>query len=144
MERKLKSIIGRAELVALPDANLEAINAKIDTGAHRSSIDASFIEEKDGVLSFKLLREGVPGYNGQLMTAEKFRKVVIHNSFGEEQERYELKLRIKIGSRTFKTGFTLADRSKKIYPILIGRKLLKDRYIVDVAEGVPHVDDKES
>lgn len=144
MERKLKSIIGRAEIVALPDANIESVNAKIDTGAHRSSIDTSFIEEKDDILSFTLLREGHPAYNGVVLTSDKFRKVTIYNSFGHGEERYEVKMRIKIGNRRFKTGFTLADRSKKTYPILIGRKLLKDRYLVDVSEGVPHEDDKES
>jgi len=38
---------------------------------------------------------------------------------------------VKVGPKVFHARFTLADRSKKIYPILLGRKLLNDRFLVD-------------
>lgn len=144
MTRKFKAIIGRAELVSFPELGLDAVHAKVDTGAHRSSIDVSYVEEKDGVLHYTLFHEGDPNYSGDVLTTDSYRSVTIYNSFGEGQDRYEVKIWISLGKKKVKTGFTLADRSKKIYPVLLGRKLLQERFMVDVSEGVPHPDDKES
>jgi hypothetical protein len=56
---------------------------------------------------------------------------VVANSFGHEETRYEVPLRVKVGSKVFTSPFTLADRSKKVYPVLLGRKLLNGRFVVD-------------
>ncbi|MCY1558041.1 putative ATP-dependent zinc protease [compost metagenome] len=58
----------------------------------------------------------------------------VANSFGHREERFEVKLKIKLGPKVFHAQFTLADRSKKIYPILLGRKLLNHRFLVDSSE----------
>ena len=51
--------------------------------------------------------------------------------------RFKTKWKRKI----FKTEFTLTDRSVKTYPILLGRKTLNKRYLVDSAKS--HIDRKE-
>jgi hypothetical protein len=70
----------------------------------------------------------------QRMTVDTFKVVTIANSFGHEEERFEVKLKVKLGPKVFHAQFTLADRSKKIYPILLGRKLLNHRFLVDSSE----------
>lgn len=142
--RPLKSIIGRVEKISLPGIDIEGIFAKVDTGAHRSAIDCKKVYEEDGVLKFVLFRKGSKHHDGVVHEEEKFKTITIHNSFGESEERYEVKLKAKIGTKVFKTPFTLADRSKKLYPILIGRKTLQNRFLVDVSEGQPDPDDHES
>jgi len=144
MARKFKIIIGRAEKIAFPELGIDSAHAKVDTGAHRSSIDASSANVVDGVLEYVLFREGDKNYTGEVIREEKFRSIKIFNSFGESQDRFEVKIWVSLGKKKVKTGFTLADRSKKLYPVLLGRKLLNDRFVVDVSEGMPHPEDKET
>lgn len=141
--RKLKAIIGRAERIDFPDSDIVAIPAKIDTGAYRSSVWASDIHEAEGVLTFKLLGPESEYYSGKLCSTTEFEVVEVENSFGQKEERYSVYLRVRLGPKVIKSNFTLADRSKKTYPVLIGRKLLRGRYVVDVSEGQP-LDDEES
>jgi hypothetical protein len=130
-----KLVIGRSELVSFPDLYIDTIPAKTDTGAFRSAIHASdIVVKKRGtqeVLSFFLLKDhpGSP-YDREVETTS-FTKAMVENSFGVEEERYVVVLKIKVGPRICKTEFTLADRSKKTYPILLGRKLTNGRFLVD-------------
>ena len=130
-------IIGRAELLHFVDMQIADIPAKTDTGAYRSAIHATNIElTNNGInLKFDILGEHpVCGQLSRTVTTDKFKLVWIANSFGHREQRYEVWLKVKLGSRSFRASFTLADRSKKIYPILLGRKLLNKRFIVDTSE----------
>jgi hypothetical protein len=60
---------------------------------------------------------------------------MVLQSVGTREERYEVKLRVKIGPKIFKAKFTLADRSKKIYPILLGRTMLNGRFLIDTDQS---------
>lgn len=141
--RKLKAIVGRAERVDFPDSAIVGVPAKIDTGAYRSSVWASNIHEKDGVLHFTLLGPESSFYSGKECTATKYEVVEVENSFGHKEDRYSLIIKMRMGSKVVKSNFTLADRSKKTYPVLIGRKHLRGRFIVDVSEGQP-IEDEET
>ena len=141
-KRRMKVVIGRVERVNFPEFDIIGVPAKIDTGAFRSSIWASNIIEEEGVLSFTLLDASSEWYTGKIYTTTKFEIVEVENSFGHKQERYSVYIKIKMGPKNVVSNFTLADRSMKIYPVLIGRKLLRGRYIVDVAEGEPLVDEE--
>lgn len=131
-----KVIIGRSEVLTFVGSEAIDVPAKTDTGAYRSSVHASDITvSSEGVLSFNLLGgHPVCGAMAHRVEAEEFEKVWIENSFGHREERYEVKLKVKLGPKVFHARFTLADRSKKIYPILLGRKLLNNRFLVDSAE----------
>lgn len=132
-----KVIIGRSEVLAFVGTDAVAVPAKTDTGAYRSAVHAQNISISDqGVLSFDLLGgHPVCGAMSQRVEAEEYKKVWIANSFGHREERYEVRFKVKLGPKVFYARFTLADRSKKIYPILLGRKLLNGRFLVDSAES---------
>jgi hypothetical protein len=118
------------------DYDMADIPAKTDTGAYRSAVHADQIQLSDdgNVLSFRLLGgHPVCAKLATVLTTSDFKTVWIANSFGHREERFEVKLRIKLGPKVFKATFSLADRSKKIYPILLGRKLLNKRFLVDTA-----------
>lgn len=130
-----KVIIGRSELLNFIDIGASKVPAKTDTGAYRSAVHATNIKEKDGVLSFELLGgHPVCGTMSQLVETKEYAKVWVANSFGDREDRYEVRLKVKLGPKVFSAGFTLANRSKKIYPVLLGRKLLNDRFLVDSAK----------
>lgn len=131
-----KVILGRAETVHFNDLDIADIPAKVDTGAYRSAIHASHIKLSDDgeELSFRLLGgHPVFGELAQKITVHDFALVNISNSFGHREDRYEVKLKVKIGNKSFKTTFTLANRESMIYPVLLGRKLLNRRFLVDTA-----------
>lgn len=140
--RKLKAIVGRAERINFPELDVYGVPAKIDTGAFRSSVWASDIREEGGVLTFKLLGKESSWYSGKEYSTDQYEIVEVENSFGQKEDRYSVYIKVKMGSKTVRSNFTLADRSQKTYPVLVGRKLLRGRYVVDVSEGQPLEDEE--
>jgi hypothetical protein len=142
-----KKIVGRVERVSFPSLGINRVPAKIDTGADLSSIWASDIHEKDGILKFKLFNKKSEFYNGQDVIVEQPHYLLtrIANSFGHREVRYVVKLQVKIGGKVVRSSFTLSNRSNKTYPILIGRKLLNNKFLVDVSKGTPlkEIEDKK-
>lgn len=132
-----KVIIGRSEALSFVDIEARDIPAKTDTGAYRSAVHATGITElEDGKIEFLLLgNHPVCGALAQKIVTDEYKKVWVANSFGHREERFEVKLKVKLGSKVFNERFTLADRSKKIYPILLGRKLLNHRFLVDSSKS---------
>lgn len=138
-------IIGRSELVDFSELLLTHVPAKADTGAYRSAVHAKNIKviKKNGkdALSFELLEGHPTTVYARTVVATEFTTAVVENSFGASEERYAVMLKIKLGTKIFKTEFTLTDRSVKTYPILLGRKTLNKRFLVDSAKS--HIDRKE-
>lgn len=134
--KRYKTILGRGEPVDFVDLDLLNVPAKVDTGAYRSAVHARNIvlDKNSGTLSFELLG-GHANTEGKTATHETkvFKEVEIENSFGHRQKRYQVRLKVRVGDKVFKAGFTLADRSQKDFPILLGRTLLNRRFIVDTA-----------
>ncbi len=138
-----KVIIGRSEALHFVGFDLPNIPARVDTGAYSSSVHASnvILDEKTGVLSFDLLAghpvcKGI-GYH---LEATHFKEVAVRSSFGHTEKRFEVPLRVKLGPKVFTARFTLANRSNNLYPILLGRKLLNHRFMVDSSKaGVSQV-----
>lgn len=143
MANKSKTIIGRAERIDFPKGDVVGVPAKIDTGAYRSSVWASDIEERDGHLFFKLLGPGSDYYSGKEVSTDEFEIVDVENSFGHSEKRYSIMMSIRMAGRRVRTNVTLSDRSRKTYPILIGRKLLRGKFVVDVSKGTPLPDEED-
>ena len=138
-KRKQKSavLIGRREFVNFPALGIAEIEAKIDTGAYTSSIHCHAINEKKidnkVQLCFKVLDPSHEGYEDREYCFEKYEMKAIKNSFGDAEQRYIIKTPIKLGGRKVNTTLSLTDRGNMRYPVLIGRKFLKNKFIVDVA-----------
>lgn len=134
-----KKTIGRLETVDFPELGLFGIEAKIDTGAYRSAIHARDIYEGETshgkTLSFKLLDEDHPQYSNRLCTVSSFSRVSVKSSTGVPEYRYKIKTTVVIKGNSYVTDFTLADRTAMRYPVLIGRKVLRNRFIVDVSHS---------
>ncbi len=133
--QKLQGVVGRTEKLELVDYGGMVVDAKIDTGADVSSIWASKVREKNGSLSFILFGKGSPYYTGQVISVNQpdYRRATFLNSFGGRERRFVVKLRIRLQGRLIKASFSLADRSKKTYSVLLGRRLLYKKFSVDVA-----------
>ncbi len=139
---KYQTVVGRFECIDI-SRDLFNIPAKIDTGAFHSAVHVSHIEEftknSKPTLKFTLLDH--PAYPAsQSIETTKFMKTKVRSSNGQETERYKVEMKIKLGFVEFTTSFTLTDRSKNVFPVLIGREALRKRFLVDVSKsGVARV-----
>ena len=129
--------VGRSEKITLPEYNLKAIPARIDTGATVSAIWASSIKETPEGLSFTLFDKNSQFYTGDVITTKTYSKRTVSSSMGHTESRYQLKMIVGIHGRRIRAMMTLADRSTQTYPVLVGRNVLRNKFIVDVASGKP-------
>ncbi|SEJ21346.1 Uncharacterized conserved protein [Dyadobacter koreensis] len=135
MKKKIE-LIGATDIVDLPELGWYKVPVRVDSGAATSSIHCAKVRLiKDGDdtrLCFYLdSKKGAPG---QSFTVSDFKETVVRNSSGKEEKRYVIKTQITLFGRKIRTEFSLANRKKMSYPILLGRKLLKGRFIVDVSQ----------
>jgi hypothetical protein len=125
-------ILGRYDRVDLPQLGLFNIHAKIDTGAYTCSLHCHRAEVIDGRLEFILLDEEHPEFTGMKFVFTEFEKRDIRNSFGEVEKRFVIVTSITIFEEEITTEFSLSNRGSLKFPILIGRKILRNRFLIDV------------
>lgn len=124
------------DLVDFPDLMLFEVQAKVDTGAFTSALHCKDIQlVRSGLrrkLSFWLIdKTGEPAHQ---FYSDQFSQRMVRNSFGVAELRYVIKTRIVLFGRTIRAEFTLADREQLKNPVLLGRRLLRNRFIVDVSQ----------
>lgn len=135
MERK---IIGRKDIVSFPDFGLEGVPVKIDSGAYSSSMHCSEIQliERDGKqqLEVVFLDPAFPGFTGKKHIFSSFSRKLVKSSNGMSQERFFIKGTVRLFGETTETLFSLTQRTGLRNPILLGRKLLNGRFLIDPAK----------
>tara|TARA_R110002124_G_scaffold48026_1_gene142152 strand:- start:24701 stop:25135 length:435 start_codon:yes stop_codon:yes gene_type:complete len=138
MKKKGKKIIGRLEFVDLPKWNIKQIEAKIDTGAYSSSLHCHNIEEflKDGEnwVRFNLLDPDHTSYNDRLFSLQVHDSREVKSSNGQTELRVFVKTKICFFDDEYRIELSLTNRSEMKYPLLIGRKFLKNKFLVDVSK----------
>ncbi|HET9055028.1 MAG TPA: RimK/LysX family protein [Cyclobacteriaceae bacterium] len=135
-------ILGRYDRVDLPQLGLYNIHAKIDTGAYTCSLHCHRAEVVDGKLEFILLDEEHPEFTGMKFAFDQFEKRDIKNSFGEVEKRFVIVTSIAISGEVITTEFSLSNRGSLKFPILIGRKILRNRFLIDVTKKNVSVKEK--
>lgn len=129
-----KQIIGATEFVDF-GKRAQRVPAKIDTGADSSAVWASKIRiDQDGVLKFALFGKGSPHYNGKIFKRTDYSVVKVRSTTGHQQIRYRTHFKITIGGRKINMLMNLSDRSQHHFPVLIGRRSLSGKFLVDVSK----------
>jgi len=133
-----KKLIGRIELVSFPEWKISDIEAKIDTGAYTSSLHCHHVEtyQEDGIkmVRFFLLDPNHPEYEKISQRAQVKSIRNVKSSNGLVERRIAIKTMMEIAGKSYNIELTLADRSRMKYPVLLGRRFLQNRFIVDVSE----------
>lgn len=111
-----KPVLHLIEDIVLIDAKGQEkkLKAKIDTGADSSSLDISFANE----LSL-----------GPIMHTKE-----VKSSHGKST-RAVVKLSITMAGKKVFANFNLYDRSHMKYPVLIGKDVLKQGFLIDPSRG---------
>jgi hypothetical protein len=128
-----KIIIGRKDHADLPLFGLKNVPVKIDTGAYTSSIHCDCITRinEGGEECLRVEFFGTEEDSAPIVVFDTFITKKVRSSSGQEEVRYVVKGDIVLFGRKFKTMFSLSERLNMRYPILLGRKLLNKRFIVD-------------
>ncbi|HSU72368.1 MAG TPA: RimK/LysX family protein [Candidatus Binatia bacterium] len=106
-----KTVVGLTEKVTIVGSkNTKEVMARIDTGATKSSIDASLVKE--------------------LELGPEIKKILVRSAHGQGHRGvvYE---RVIIGDRKMRMQFTVADRTHMKYKVLIGQNILKRGFLID-------------
>ncbi|MBG6133408.1 hypothetical protein IWQ47_004818 [Aquimarina sp. EL_43] len=128
---KEKKIIGRTDKVDFPLLELKGIDAKIDTGAYTSSIHCIDIREVDQTLQCNLLDATHSEYNGKKFTFKNYDITAVKSNIGKVEVRYAIRTQIIVFDKTYPITLTLSSRDDMRFPVLIGRKFLSGKFLVD-------------
>tara|TARA_B100000965_G_C19432137_1_gene686910 strand:+ start:139 stop:582 length:444 start_codon:yes stop_codon:yes gene_type:complete len=132
VKKREKRVVGWKENAALPDLGVKNVIAKIDTGANLASIDASDIKivtrDKIKYVKFKVMKRN----NTVRKTSaplEGYKR--IKSSNGDVEKRPYIKTTLLMDGISKKIELTLTDRGPMDYTMLIGRKALGKRWVVN-------------
>ena len=129
-----KKIIGRKERITILDLELYNLDAKVDTGADSNALHCDNIDlSQEGYVSFSLLDKVHESYNDKRFTLPLYKLKKVRSSNGEIQVRPSIRVDVVFFGKQYKTVISLTNRSDMLYPMLIGRKFLNGKFLVDVS-----------
>ena len=123
--------VGWREWVALPDLRVDAIKAKIDTGARTSALHAYSIEpfRRGGAV---WLRFGLQPMQRTpslkvMCEARAVDQRTVRNSGGGVEKRYIITTLLRLGEESWPIELALANRDQMGFRMLLGRTALERR-----------------
>ena len=129
------TVVGWREWVALPQAGVEWIKAKIDTGARSSAIHAFDLEvfDRDGAewVRFSLHPWQKSDEDRVELSLPVLDRREVRSSNGQVEQRYAVGLDVTLAGRTITTVMTLSNRDEMGFRMLIGREALERGFLVD-------------
>jgi hypothetical protein len=131
----MKMTIGRIDKADFPEFVLSGIDVKIDSGAYTSTIHCSNIQEMsakgESVLQFTLLDPEHPFYNNKQFTSKNYTSKKVKSSNGIAEVRFMIQTEIFIFNKNFPIYLTLSERKEMKFPILLGRKFINKKFVID-------------
>jgi hypothetical protein len=133
------TLTGWREWVSLPDAGIDWIKAKIDTGARTSSLHAFHIEEfaREGEewVRFRVKPWQESQEDTTVVECPVFDRRRVRSSSGHAQQRIVVSLAIRLVDQTIVSEVTLSNRDEMGFRMLIGREALRRGFVVDPARS---------
>ncbi|MCW2738830.1 RimK/LysX family protein [Nocardioides sp.] len=130
-------VVGWREWVALPQAGVAWVKAKIDTGARSSSIHAFDLEvfESDGQewVRFSIHPWQRSDEDHVELSLPVLDRREVRSSNGQTEQRYAVAMDVTLAGRTITTVMTLSNRDEMGFRMLIGREALERGFLVDSA-----------
>ncbi len=135
LKKEPLKIVGWREWVAFPEFGGPSVRAKVDTGARTSAIHARNVKIT--------MREGREIAEFDIYPHQRDSQTVLHcrapivarrrirNSGGDVQDRVIVRTTIRLGEDVFEIDLSLTRRDQMGYRMLLGRRALKKRYVVD-------------
>ena len=125
--------------MSLPDAGVDWIKAKIDTGARTSSLHAFDIEEFDREgeewVRFRVNPWQDTDADAAIVECPIHDRRAVRSSSGHAQDRIVVLLAVRLIDRAIVAEVTLSNRDEMGFRMLIGREALRRGFIVDPARS---------
>lgn len=130
-----KMIIGWREWLILPDLEIPAIKAKIDTGARTSSLH-TFNQETFVVAGQMKIRFGIHPLQKRKIpeiycTADVVDQRRVSDSGGHSELRYFIRTTARLGSIDWPIEMSLTNRDTMRFRMLLGRNALQGLFLID-------------
>ncbi len=135
-----KDIIGGLEWIYM-DPPRQHFRARVDSGAETSSLSARDIVEfeRDGEDWVRFVFEHDNANDSIELELPIVREALIRQASSDGLDRrFVVEIDVRLGDRLQRTEFTLTDRRRMTYPVLLGRAFLMDLYVVDVSRSYTH------
>jgi hypothetical protein len=130
-----KKIVGKKEIISIIDLDLYDLDAKVDTGADSNALHCDDIHvDENGFVHFRLLDEVHESYHGRKMKMPLHKIKKVKSSNGELQIRPSIKVSVEFFGKKYTTVISLTSRADMKYPMLIGRRFLSGKFLVDVSK----------
>lgn len=145
-KKKALTTAGWLENIFLQPWNIK-LRAKLDTGAKTSSLHALNIErfKQDGEHWIRFhVEDPVDGHPLKPIELPLIRDVKIKKHKQKSVTRPVVKMAFCLNNQIFSSEFSLVDRSKFNYPVLLGRGMLQQGIIIDPATTFTLHTDKQS
>jgi hypothetical protein len=131
--------IGRIERIDFPDWWLRRVRAKIDTGARTSALGAVYYELRDGangpVVELLLAPDRRLPDRQVRISAPVLGTVAVTNSGGVRELRPYIETLVRIGPVKKVVRFTVTNRCRMRFPLILGRRALAGDFVVDVSRA---------
>lgn len=132
---KVRPVIGWREWIAFPELGIDAVKAKIDTGARTSSLHAfdikAFKRRGKRFVRFKVHPLQRRASETVECTAPVVDQRIIRSSSGHEQMRFVISTVIRINDETWPIELTLTSRDTMGFRMLLGRQAIRGRFLVN-------------
>lgn len=125
-----KILIGSAEKIHFPELDEVTVHARIDSGARTSAIWGDAKVNTDGNLEVSFFGDIAKTY-----TFSEYGRLAVATSTGHIDKRFTVRLLVVMKGKRIRATFTIANRASQVYPVLIGRNVLRGKFIVDVKMG---------
>ncbi len=130
-----KTIIGWTEYIELPEWEIQAVKAKVDTGARTSALHVESLREtKPGWVEFDVVLTTKGPRIRHRIHAEVVKWAKVRSSTGDYKRRCFVRTTIKMGPIVKEIEISLVSREKMLFRMLLGRKALEKDFVVDVSK----------
>lgn len=134
-ESKKVITLGWREWVSLPELGVSRLKCKVDTGAKTSALHAFYVEPYDDN-GKRRVRFGLHPFQDSSKKvihceAEVFDEREVSDSGGHKELRIVIRTPLIIGSDRFMADLTLTNRDTMKFRMLLGRRAMDARFIVD-------------
>lgn len=130
----MKKLLGRTDIVDFPKLNLFGIDVKTDTGAYTSSIHCYHIVEENKMLKCQFLDPKHQKSHQKPLIFNDFKQKNVKSSNGIIEKRYLINTEILIFNKIHAIELTLTERGSMRFPVLLGRKFLSRKFIIDTSK----------
>lgn len=134
MDPNDRPLIGWREWVALPDFGIQAIKAKVDTGARTSAIHAKHIKrfQDQGLPMARFTIHPIQRSTEHPIdvTAEVVDERKVRSSSGHAKRRPVVVTTLELAGYHWPIELTLTNRNMMGFRLLLGRQALKQRFLI--------------